>query len=202
MSTTVRNHLGPPLERHRGRPRRRAGRRRFAARERGRRARRPSRTPSDPRCRPLRPRRSTASRSSRVSEQTKVDRSSGPIGGTGRGSRRAMRAGQNPVERDEMAERGSPSSPILPDHRLWSGDQQFSSQLSCRFSDPRPSPPRPVTSLHHVQNARGFTEGDRCLLARSQYPGSAARGTTGGFHATGCHRTYRLREPHLLDGDF
>ena len=45
VSTTVRNHLGPPLERHRGRPRRRAGRRRLAARERGRRARRPSRTP-------------------------------------------------------------------------------------------------------------------------------------------------------------
>ena len=33
-----------------------------------------------------------------------------------------MRAGQSPVERDEMAERGSPNGSIRADHRLWSGD--------------------------------------------------------------------------------
>ena len=114
-----------------------------------------------------------------------------------------MRAGQSPVERDEMVERDSPraarSGPITA-----CGAAISSSQVNYSAGYLTQDPHRRDRLLPFTTSRTpgGSPKAIECLLARSQYPGSAARGTTGGFHAIGFHRTYRLSDPHLLVSDF
>ena len=124
VSTTVRNHLGLPLERHRGRPRRRAGRRRFAARERGRRARRPSRTPF--RSSMPTPPNAPINRES-VEPRERIDEGRPVIRPNRRHRERVPESHESGSEPGRARRNGregqSQSRPIRPDHRLWSGDQ-------------------------------------------------------------------------------